>query len=336
VGTATAFAGPGASPFALPGSVYLEGPYGDAPFSLRTVVPAVAGPFNLGDVVVKQKLYVDPTDAHVTVVSDPLPTIVKGVPVRMQRLDVSIDKPRFTVNPTSCKQEQVQSSLTSVAGQVSSPSARFQVDGCERLNFKPSLSLKFSGRTKRSGNPALTAVLRQPLKGDNANIEAVTVVLPRSQFIDNAHINNPCTRVEFNANSCPPKSILGTATAYSPLLDQPLTGPVYFRSNGGERELPDLVADLHGQVHITLVGFIDSVKKKGDEISRVRTRFLTVPDAPVSKFVLKMAGGKRGLLENSTNLCASPQRATVTMDSQSGKKRRFSPLVRAKCPGRKG
>ncbi len=109
------------------------------------------------------------------------------------------------------------------------------------------------------------------------------MLLPSSEFLDNAHINNPCTRVQFAANACPASSILGTAVAYTPLLEKPLEGPVYFRSNGGERELPDLVADLNGQIHVDLVGFIDAVHKKGSEESRVRTRFLSVPDAPVDQ-----------------------------------------------------
>lgn len=329
VGSATAYAGPGGYPFQLPGRVYLEGPYGNAPYSLRTVVPAVAGPFNLGDVVVKQKLYVDPTDTHVTVVSDPLPTIVKGVPVRLQRLDVDIDRPGFTLNPTNCDPKQIDSTLTSVSGQTASPSVRFQVASCERLAFRPKLTLNLSGQTRRTGNPALKAVLTQP-EGENANIAGTTVILPKTMFIDQSHVNGPCTRVQFNAGACPASSILGTATAWSPLLEQPLTGPVYFRSNGGERQLPDLVADLNGEIHVTLVGFIDSVKV-GKESSRVRTRFQNVPDAPVSRFVLQLKGGKRGLIENSVDLCKAPQKASVKTIGQNGKAYDFEQKLGVKC-----
>src|SRR5262249_12213500 len=184
-------------------------------------------------------------------------------------------------------------------------------------------------------NPAVKAVLTQP--ANQANTAGATVILPSSEFIDQSHINNPCTRVQFNENACPPKSILGTARAVSPLLDQPLEGPVYFRSNGGERELPDIVVDLHGQIPITLVGFIDSVQKKGTEISRVRTRFQTVPDAPVTKFTLSFYGGKRGLLENHVNLCAATNKATATFIGQNGKLLQARPVVRALgCKGKKG
>ncbi|HTT95561.1 MAG TPA: hypothetical protein VMF55_12880, partial [Solirubrobacterales bacterium] len=166
---------------------------------------------------------------------------------------------------------------------------------------------------------------------------STTVILPRSEFIDQSHVGNPCTRVQFAAEACPAKSVLGTAKAWSPLLDRPLEGPVYFRSNGGERKLPDIVADLHGQIHVVLVGFIDS-KKVGREGSRVRTRFTEVPDAPVSRFELKLKGGKRGLIENSRNLCRTRPRASVQMNGQNGRIADSEPVIATACkkarPGR--
>jgi hypothetical protein len=140
--------------------------------------------------------------------------------------------------------------------------------------------------------------------------------------------------VQFNANECPPGSVLGHVKALSPLLDQPLEGPVYFRSNGGERELPDIVADLNGQIHITLVGFIDSVHKKGSEVSRVRTRFLNVPDAPVSRFEINFFGGKRGLIENHVNLCAKKRRVNLRFSAQNGRRSNTRPAVRIAGCGR--
>jgi hypothetical protein len=159
------------------------------------------------------------------------------------------------------------------------------------------------------------------------------VILPKGEFIDNAHINNPCTRVQFNANACPAKSILGTARAYTPLLDKPLEGPIYFRFNG-ERELPDLVVDLSGQIHVTLVGFIDSIKA-GKDGSRVRTRFLGVPDAPVSRFELSLYGGKRGC---SKTRSTSAARNSARRPSSSAP-RMASPrasTTRSKPPARSG
>jgi hypothetical protein len=334
VGTTTVGAGPGPAPIYVPEAgkaptaVYLAGPYGGAPYSLVVKVPAQAGPFDLGTVVVRNALYVDPITAQVTAKSDPLPQILEGIPIDYRDVRVEINRPNFTLNPTSCDPMKVAGTLTSIEGASASPSARFQASGCGELAFKPSLALSFKGQTRRTGNPALTAVLKAP--AGQANIAKTTVILPASVFIDNRHINNPCTRIQFAADACPVNSILGTATAYTPLLEMPLTGPVYFRSNGGERKLPDLVADLNGQIHLTLVGFIDSVKS-GKESSRARTRFQGVPDAPVSKFELKLYGGKRGLIQNSTNICRDLGKATVQMTGQNAKPDDFEQKIATQC-----
>jgi hypothetical protein len=338
VGTTIVGAGNGSSPIYVPQpgksptAVYLAGPYMGAPYSLVVKVPAEAGPFNLGTVAVRNGLYVDPTTAQVTAKSDPLPQILLGVPITYRDIRVEINRPDFTINPTNCEPKQVTSVLTSIAGTATTPSDRFQVANCEGLGFKPTLALSFKGQTKRSGNPALTAVLKAP--EGQANIAKTNVLLPSSVFIDNRHISNPCTRVQFAADACPAKSILGTAVAYTPLLEKPLEGPVYFRSNGGERNLPDLVADLNGQIHITLVGFIDSVKT-GKESSRVRTRFQSVPDAPVSKFELKLYGGKKGLIQNSTNICKDLGKAIVQMTGQNGKPNNFETTIATGCGKKK-
>jgi hypothetical protein len=329
VGTLTTGAGPGSDPYYASGSAYLAGPYKGAPLSFAFITPAVAGPFDLGNVVVRAAVFVDPKTARVTVKTDPLPRILDGIPLGIRAITAQIDRPGFTLNPTSCEAKSIGANLGGSNGAGASPSTHFQVGDCGALGFKPSLKLSLSGETKRSGNPALKAVLTAP--PGQANIAATTVVLPTSEFIDNAHINNPCTRVQFAANACPAKSILGTATAYTPLLDQPLTGPVYFRSNGGERDLPDIVADLGGQIHVTLVGFLDSVPIEGTEKARVRTRFLNIPDAPVSRFVLSMQGGKKGLLENSRNLCKSVSKATVRFDAQNATRTELRPVLRNSC-----
>jgi hypothetical protein len=335
VGTVTVGAGAGPTPVFVPEAgraptaAFLAGPYKGAPYSLVVKVPAQAGPFDLGTVTVRNALRVDPTTTQVTAVSDPLPQILQGIPVAYRDVRVEVDRPGFTVNPTNCAKQAVTSAVTSATGQTASPSSPFTAVNCAGLAFGPKLALSLKGGMKRSGNPALTAVLTQP-KGDNANIARSQVMLPKTMFIDNAHINSPCTRVQFNADACPPKSILGTATAYSPLLDQPLTGPVYFRSNGGARELPDLVADLDGQIHVTLVGFIDSVRV-GKESSRVRTRFQNVPDAPVSRFVLKLKGGKKGLIENSVDLCKVKPTAGVKLEGQNGKPHDFAQPIATSC-----
>jgi hypothetical protein len=333
IGSVTVGAGPGTNPFHTQGTAYLSGPYKGAPMSVAVITPAVAGPFDLGTVVVRNALYVNPETAQGRVVSDPFPTIIDGVPLRLRSIAVTLDRPNFTLNPTNCEPMNVQATITSTDGATASPSNHFQVGNCKALGFKPTLSLALKGEAKRSGNPSVRAVVTYPKGGAYANIAKTTVLLPPTQFIDNAHVNNPCTRVQFAANACPPSSILGTATAYTPLLDQPLSGPVYFRSNGGERQLPDMVVDLNGQIHVTLVGFIDAVPIKGTESSRVRTRFTAVPDAPVSKFVLSLYGGKRGLIENSKNLCKGKGvgPARVQMTAHNGRVHDFDTALMTSC-----
>jgi hypothetical protein len=337
IGTLTAAAGVGGAPLWIPQpgkaptAVYLAGPYKGAPYSIVTRVPAQAGPFDLGIVVNRAGIYVDPETGTATVKTDPLPQILEGVPIFYRTVHVDIDRSRFTLNPTGCAPKQIEATVTATDGSTASPSAEFQATNCAKLSYKPKLQLTLKGDTHRTGHPAVKAVLTQ---GKNqANTAGASVILPVSEFIDQNHINNPCTRVQFNENQCPKASILGKATAVTPLLDAPLKGPVYFRSNGGDRELPDIVADLHGPVHIILVGFVDSVAKKGTETSRIRTRFVNVPDAPVSKFTMNLFGGReRGLLVNSRDLCKNGRRATISLRAQNARSRTSNSRITTSCP----
>jgi len=334
IGSVAAAAGVGGAPLWIPQpgkaptAVYLAGPYKGAPYSVVAVVPAQAGPFNLGTVVTRSAIYVDPETALATVRTDPLPQILEGVPVSYRTLSVTVDRPEFTLNPTSCAQKEISATVTAANGAIAEPTTPFQAVNCAKLKYSPKLKLRFGGSTRRTGNPSIHAVLTQ--KPHQANTKAAVVVLPEGEFIDNAHISNPCTRVQFGEGKCPKGSILGHVTATSPLLSQPLKGPVYFRSNGGARELPDLVADLNGQIHIDLVGYIDSVKT-GPESSRVRTRFLHVPDAPVTRFQINFFGGKKGLIENSLDICRHRRRATFEFRSQNGIERVSNPFIGVKC-----
>jgi len=335
IGQITAGAGAGPNPFYTSGGLYLAPPYKGAPLSMVAVVPALAGPFDLGAITTRIALQVDPESARISAVSDPLPQIVQGIPLDIRDIRADLDRPNFTLAPTNCEEMMIAATVTGTEGQSAEASDRFQVDGCQNLKFSPKLSLSLKGGTKRSKNPALRAVLTA--KPGQANIGRVAVTMPPSVFIDQSHISNPCTRVQFAAGACPPKSILGTARATSPLLDEPLEGPVYFRSNGGERELPDIVADLNGQIHVTQVGFIDSVPTKGSEISRLRTTFASVPDAPLSQVVLELKGGKVGLIENSRDICGRAYHATANLAAHNGRHASLRPLVRVKgCKGKKG
>ncbi|HET8955967.1 MAG TPA: hypothetical protein VFN18_09950 [Solirubrobacterales bacterium] len=329
IGSIAAASGVGGAPLWIPQpgkaptAAYLAGPYKGAPYSVVSVVPAQAGPFDLGLVVNRAGIFVDPETALATIRTDPLPQMLEGVPVTYRTLHVEVDRPEFTLNPTSCAEKKITATVTATNGQVAEPSTGFQATGCSKLAYTPKLKISFKGSTKRTGNPGVNAVLTQA--PNQANTKSATVILPGSQFIDNSHINNPCTRVQFAAEACPPKSILGTVTATTPLLDEPLRGNVYFRSNGGDRELPDLVADLRGSLRVTLVGFIDSVN------GRVRTRFLSVPDAPVTKFSMKLFGGKRGLIENSKNLCLTGRRVDIQLRAQNGRLQDTTPRIAAPC-----
>jgi hypothetical protein len=324
IGSLTAGVGAGPSflwipqPGKSPTNVYLSGPYKGAPFSIVAVVPAQAGPFDLGNVVVRSALRIDPETARATVISDPLPQFIEGVAAVYRRIHVLIDRPSFTLNPTDCSPLSAISKLTSTRGSVANPSARFQVDGCQALKFKPKLSLRLKGGTERGDYPALSATVNAR-KGD-ANIGRVSVALPHSEFLAQEHIQTICTRKRFAVDKCPKGSVYGRAKAWTPLLDQPLAGPVYLRSS--DNPLPDLVMALGGELDIALVGRIDS--KKGG----IRTTFDTVPDAPITKFILRMRGGDKSLLVNSQNICRGVHRATVRMRAQNGRTLNSRPALK--------
>ena len=333
VGTVNVGAGSGA-PFYVQGHAYLAGPYKGAPLSMAIITPAVAGPFDLGTVVVKAALYVNPETAQITVKSDPIPTILAGIPLDVRSIAVDISRNQFTINPTSCD----PMSLTATAIGLSSEAALsspFQVGGCGALGFAPKLALSLKGTTHRAGHPALKAVVTYPTKGAYANIARAQVNLPHSEFLDNAHIGTICTKPVFAEGAklgekCPAASIYGFAKAETPLLDHPVEGPVYLRSPLPGHKLPDLVAALNGQIDVALVGKVDTGPNHG-----IRNTFEVVPDAPVTRFTLTMQGGSKGLLENSENICKKPQHAIVAFTAQNGKVDDFSPLIANSCKTKK-
>jgi hypothetical protein len=322
VGIAATAAGAGTHPLYTPGKVYLSGPYKGAPLSLAVITPAVSGPYDLGNVVVRVALNVDPTDAHITAVSDPLPQILDGIPLRLREVRVNLDRPNFAINPTNCDAFQVGATAFGDQGARADLASNFQVASCTDLGFSPKLALDLSGGTKRTGHPALHSTLTA--NGTDAGISRAVVTLPPSELLDNAHIQSPCTRVQFAAGACPPGSVLGSAKAETPLIDHPLEGPVYLMTGFGHK-LPDLVAVLKGQVKVVLDGRIDTVH------GGLRTTFETVPDVPVSKFTLDLLGGNKGLLQNNTNICNARRVAVVKFDGQNGKSADQNVVVGASC-----
>ncbi len=329
IGSVTVGAGPGSDPFYAHGSAYLAGPYKGAPMSVAVITPAVAGPFDLGTVVVRNALFVDPETAQGRVVSDPFPKILDGVPLRLRSVEVRLDRQDFTLNPTNCEPMSVNAKLTSTDGASSSPTVPFQVGGCKALGFKPQLKLSLKGSTKHAGHPALRAVLTYP-KGSYANIARAQVNLPHSEFIDQGNLNKTCTKPVLLAGACPASSIYGRVRAWTPLLEKPLEGPVYLVGGYGYK-LPALVAELNGQIKVLLVGKVDSGKNHG-----IRNTFEAVPDAPVERFELNLKGGpKYSLLENSEDLCSKPQKALVAFTAQNGMVSKYKPLIANECGKKK-
>ncbi len=335
IGKVVAAVGAGPAPLWVPQpgkrptAVYLSGPYKGAPLSIVAVVPKQAGPFDFGDEVVRSAIYVDPVTAQATAKTDPLPQLIEGIPIGYRTLNVQLDRPGFALNPTSCAPKATEATVISSQGAVAHPSSPFEAINCAKLDFKPKLAIRLVGATHRGAHPKLTAKVRMPAGG--ANIGATSVNLPRSEFIENSHFKTICTRVQFAAKTCPAGSIYGFAVAKTPLLDEPLKGPVYLRSSN--HALPDLVMALKGPaslpIEIDLAGRVDSAN------GGLRATFEEIPDAPVSEFTLHMQGGKKGLIVNSTNLCASTNRATAKFTGQNGKLVTLHPALQASCKGKK-
>jgi hypothetical protein len=346
IGRTSAAAGVGSQLTYVPGSLYLAGPFHGDPLSVVAIVPALAGPFDAGTVVVREALTLNPVTAEVEVdgaASDPIPHILKGIPLNVREIEVYADKPEFTLNPTSCAPFATRATLwgggTSLhpSGEVPAGlSAPYRAVNCAKLGFKPKLAIKLEGGTKRGKFPALKAVVTP--RPEDANFSRAVVTLPRSAFLEQAHIKTICTRVQYaaaggNGASCPPASVYGKAKAWSPLLEGPAEGPVYLRSSN--HNLPDLVVALKGPpsapFDVTLSARIDS--KNGG----IRSSFEAVPDVPVSRFVLEMQGGKKGLIVNSANICHATHRAEAKLSGQNGRLDDFEPAVGAAgCPKGKG
>jgi hypothetical protein len=310
VGVVTAGAGAGTRPVYVGGKAYLAGPYKGAPLSFVVVIPAVSGPYDLGNVAVRTAVYVDPVTAQVTAKSDPFPQIIGGIPLRARSVQLDLDRSNFTLNPTNCDPFSIDATVLGNEGGTANLSKPFQVANCSDLGYGPKLRISLKGGLQRRGHPAIHAELTT--SPGEANSSRVRVTLPQGEQLDNAHIGSICTRVQFAAQACPDDSRIGSAEASSPLLDQPLTGPVYLRSSS--HSLPDMVVDLRGQIHIEASAKIDTVN------SRLRTTFETVPDVPIGSFTLNLLGGKKGLLVNSEGLCGTGKKATVNMTAQNGKR----------------
>jgi hypothetical protein len=339
IGHTTAGYGVGPVLTYAPGNLYLAGPYHGSTLSVVAIDSALVGPFDLGVVIVRSAIHVDPATAQVTIDSegsDPIPHIIDGIPIHLRDVRVYIDRPETTLNPTSCDRFSVLSTLRGSGADPATPAddttatagSVFQPFDCGGLGFRPVLSLRLRGGTRRGDYPSLRAEVR-PRPGD-ANIASAQVALPRQVFLAQEHIATICTRVQEADEACPPGSVYGWARAFTPLLSEPLEGPVFLRSS--DNLLPDLVASLRGGgigIRVDLDGRIDS--RKGE----LRGTFAGLPDAPISRFVMSLRGGRRGLLVAAANLCAAPLRGSATFVGQAGRGVSWHPQVNAQCPKKK-
>jgi hypothetical protein len=313
IGHTTVAAGAGSNPFYLTGNVYLTGPYDGAPFGLAIVVPAKAGPLDLGLVVVRASINVSRTDAHLTITSSPLPSILQGIPLQLRSVSVTVDRANFMINPTSCQPQRVSASISGAPGTTRSVFSVFQATNCRALRFAPRLTALTRGDGRTKGHGASLHV--QLISGvGQANIKSVSVALPEVLSTRLTTIQKACTDSQFAKDpaGCPEASDIGTAVASTPILAQPLTGPVYLVSHGGAA-FPDIVVLLQGEgIRIDLTGNI--AIKKGVTTST----FATVPDAPISRFDLDLPEGLHSALAAVGNLCAGKLAMPTTITAQDG------------------
>jgi hypothetical protein len=318
------------------GRLYLAGPYHGAPLSLVTINPATVGPFDLGVVVIRSAFAVDPRTAQLRIdsrASDPIPHILGGVVLHLREIRVYADRPQFTHNPSSCEASQLESQITgsgadfesSADDSLASPSSFFQLLNCRVLGFQPRLGVRLRGGTHRRAFPQLRVTFAS--RGPNdSNLKEIAVVIPRQEFLAQEHIRGICTKVQFEAGNCPADSVYGSAVAETPLLDAPLKGNVYLRSSSAA--IPDLVADLRsGSIRIILEGHIGPGGKHGG----IKALFEDLPDEPVSRFTMTLYGGKRGLLQNSADICAQPPVSNVKAIAQNNIGAVFTSKLRGQC-----
>ena len=306
IGETIVSVGLGGDPFTVTGGkVYITGPYKGAPFGLSIVNPAKAGPFDLGKVVVRAKINVDQETAALTITTDTegpykIPTIIDGIPLQIKHVNVDINRPGFTFNPTNCSPLQITGTLGSAEGSSSALRVPFQATNCAVLAFKPKLTASTSGKTSRANGASLTVKLGYPAGPYDANISRVKVELPKALPSRLTTLQKACTAAVFEANpaNCPAASVIGHATATTPVLPVPLTGPAIFVSHGGEA-FPSLIIVLQGYgVTVHLVGST-FISKTGITSST----FKTVPDVPVGTFELTLPEGPYSALAANGNLC---------------------------------
>ena len=313
IGSVNVGAGPGPAPFYAAGKIFLTGPYKGGPYGVAVQVPAVAGPFNLGMVVVRGSIHIDPHTTQATVVSDPFPTVLDGIPLRIKTVNVTLDRPAFTFNPTSCAHMAVTGAFSSTQGASAPVSSPFQAVNCASLAFKPTFTVSTSGKTRKATGASLKVRVTFP-KAGGANIHSVHVVLPKALPSRLSTLQKACPDAVFDANpaTCPAGSIVGHAKASTPVLSAPLEGPAYFVSHGGAK-FPELVMILQGSgITIELNG--ETLIRKGI----TSTTFRTVPDAPITSFELILPQQANSALAANVKLCNQKLVMPTELGAQNG------------------
>jgi hypothetical protein len=324
IGTTNVAAGPGSHPFHAIGKIYMAGPFKGAPLSLAAITPALAGPYDYGTVVVRVALHVDRHDAHVTAVSDTVPSVIGGVPLRMRSIQVNLNREKFTINPTNCSALSIDSQGIGDQGTIADFSSYFHAVNCITLGFKPQMTIRQMGGRKatgRSENPALRFDLRT--RNGDANVKSVAVTLPNAFEIDQRHLHNLCSKAQLLNEECAGRQPIGKVRTDSPLLDAPLKGSAFAVSGFGK--LPHVAFILRGQV--TLVPEGESTSNGG----KLKTVVKTVPDAPIGHFRFDLFGGKNGYLVNTRSLCNGKVAIKVNINGQNGKGLTESVPIKTNC-----
>jgi hypothetical protein len=325
IGTDNVAAGPGAHPFHAYGKMYMAGPLHGAPLSMVAITPALAGPYDYGVVVVRVALNVDQLDAHVSALSEGVPRIIGGIPLRLRSIQVNLDRPHFILNPTNCEAMTVGSKGIGDEGTVTEFSSLFQAANCAPLGFRPTMEIvKKSGGPGRAKNPRLEFHLRT--RPGDANVKSIAVTLSKAWAIDQRHLGNLCSEAELARTKCAGRQSIGSAITRTPLLDAPLEGPVYAVS--GKGGLPRLAFVLGGQVPLVPRAKSSSVN------GALKTVVPTIPDAPIGDFRLTVNGGGKGYLINTRNLCGKPVVSTVEYVAQNGKKLTQHVKAQSNCKAR--
>jgi hypothetical protein len=296
IGHSLASAGYGPEPYELPGSVYLTGPYEGAPFGIEVSTPAVAGPFNLGTVTVRSRIEVDPHTAAVTITSDPIPQFVEGVPSQIKQLNATVDRPGFPFNPTNCSSSSVTATLTGNQGATSTSSYLYNAQNCASLPFKPGVSAQTQGKTSKADGASLKLTFSST--PGQANVAKTVLTIPSTLPARLTTIQKACLATVFEANpaACPEGSDIGSAVVHTPVLKNPLTGPIYLVSHGNAA-WPDAELVLQGE-GITVILDGQTAIKKGITTSS----FETVPDVPFQAVEATLPEGPHSAL--TTNLPA--------------------------------